>query len=176
MNDPKLGECGNSCPPEHPDIANVYARQAALKQYESTPPPPVEPSCPPVATEQPVPESISPSQVVSEAPAATTPCTSSAPPPYQVPQGSAPVPETYATAANSSIQPTTLIAAASTSPCASPEPEVSPAYQSSAWAASTQEYGTPYVPSQVPAGSGSVSLVALTTTFFAMVTLTIMLI
>lgn len=175
MNDPKLGECGNSCPPEHPNIANVYQRQAVLQQYTpAPPPPPVEPSCPPKSTEQPVPEPVSVSEVVSELPAASTPCPLSTPPPYQAPQGSAPAPQTYATAVSSSAQPTTLVAAASTSPCASPEPEISPAYQSSAWAASTQAYGTPYVPSQVPAGSGSVSLVALTATFFAMIILSVM--
>lgn len=162
MNDQSLGECGNSCPAEHPNIANVYQRQPALQQYGSVTqptPPPLTPAGEPSSTESAEATMSVPPPSVTKASSHVQPsesCPPSSPPPYQPPQGSAPEAKTVACSTSvSSQRPTTLSSAASS---ATPYPELTPAYQTTP-AASSDAYGLPPVPSQIPAGSAAGHLI-----------------
>lgn len=165
LNDPKVGECGNSCPPEHPNIANVYQKAAALKQYapisvEVSAVVSSETPCPTVVTTQApshyssIGSAVSPKQ---DLPCPPTTSLGSTVSPYLTPEGDAPEPQMYAT---STIQPASQSSSCSTSSTSSSvcktttEQEITPVYQTTLSPVTSKAYGTPPVPSQVP-GSDS---------------------
>lgn len=159
MNDQSLGECGNSCPAEHPNIANVYQRQPAAQQYGSVTQPtpaPLTPAGEPSSTESAEATMSVPSPAATQASSKVQPsgsCPPASPPPYQTPQGSAPGAKTVASSTSVPSQPPTTLSSAASS--ATPYPELTPAYQTTPKPASSDAYGMPPVPSQIPAGSGA---------------------